>query len=128
MSNYDHTLTLTIAPDLLLIGKTIARALDPDTGGYESFTPVLDGENIVAYTTSTPCTASFYEQAMAMLEAPEMLHYAVTQDYAARWADLTPPTLEECQQFCAGVVLPAEPEPQPEPEPVPQDPPAPPAE
>lgn len=106
MSNYDHTLTLTIAPDLLLVGKTIARALDPDAGGWHSFSPVLDGETIVAYTTSTPCTASFYEQAMAMLEAPEMLHYAVTQDYAARWADLVPPTLEECQQFCAGVVLP----------------------
>lgn len=107
MSNYDHTLTLTIAPDLLLIGKTIARALDPDAGGWHSFSPVLDGENIVAYTTSTPCTASFYEQALAMLDNPAMLHYAVTQDYAARWADLTPPTLEECQAFCAGVVLPA---------------------
>lgn len=104
MSNYDHTLTLTIAPDLLLIGKTIARALDPDTGGYESFTPVLDGENIVAYTTSTPCTASFYEQALAMLDNPAVLHRSCADDYFVRWADFDPPTLEECQQFCAGVV------------------------
>ena len=113
MSNYDHTLTLTIPPDLLLVGKSIARALDPDTGGFESFTPVIEimsigGETITeltGYTTSTPCTAGFYEQALAMLENPAMLHYAVTQDYAARWADLVPPTLEECQAFCAAVVL-----------------------
>lgn len=123
MSNYDHTLTLTIPPDLLLVGKSIARALDPDVGGYESFTPVIEimsigGETITeltGYTTSTPCTAGFYEQALAMLEAPEMLHYAVTADYAARWADLTPPTLEDCLAFCAAVVLPVEPEPTPQP-------------
>ena len=115
MSNYEHRLVLTLPVDMLDIGRSIARALDPDTGGYESWTPVLDGETIVAYTTSTPCTASFYEQAMAMLDNPAMLHYAVTQDYAARWGDLTPPTLEECQQFCAGVVLPVEPEPDPQP-------------
>lgn len=101
MSNYDHTLSLTVPATLLPIAQSISRALDPDVGGSESWQ--IDGDNIF---TSTPCTASFYEQAMAMLSAPEMLHYAVTQDYAARWADLTPPTLEECQAFCAAVVLP----------------------
>ena len=118
MSNYDHTLTLTIPPDLLLVGKSIARALDPDVGGYESFTPVIEimsigGETITeltGYTTSTPCTAGFYEQALYMLANPEVLHRAVSDDYFVRWADLTPPTLEECQAFCAAVVLPVEPE------------------
>ncbi len=106
MSNYDHKLIITIPPDLLLIGKSISRALDNDVGGFDSWTPVLDGETIVAYVADTPCTASFHEQALAMLSAPEMLHYAVTQDCAARWGDLVPPTLEECQAFCAAVVLP----------------------
>ncbi len=115
MSNYDHRLNITIPPDLLLIGKSISRALDNDVGGYDSWTPVLDGETITAYVADTPGTAGFYEQALAMLSAPEMLHYAVTQDYAARWGDLVPPTLEECQAFCAAVVLPVEPEPTPQP-------------
>ena len=40
-----------------------------------------------------------------MLADPAMLHYAVSADYAARWADLTPPTLSECEAFCAGAVV-----------------------
>lgn len=36
---------------------------------------------------------------------PAMLHYAVATDYAARWPDLTPPTLAECEAFCAGASL-----------------------
>ncbi len=113
MSNYDHKLIITISPEVLDIGKRVARSLDPDAGGWHSFTPVTDGETITAYVADTPCTQGFYAQALAMLEAPEMLHYAVTADYAARWADLVPPTLEECEQFCAAVVLPVEPEPTP---------------
>lgn len=36
---------------------------------------------------------------------PPALHAAVSADYTARWPDLTPPTLAECQAFCAGAVL-----------------------
>ena len=84
MSNYDHRLNITIPPDLLLIGKSISRALDNDVGGYDSWTPVLDGETITAYVADTPCTAGFYEQAMAMLDNPAMLHYAVTPEITSR--------------------------------------------
>ena len=108
MSNYDHRLNITIPPELLLIGKSISRALDNDVGGWDSWTPVTDGETIVAYVADTPCTAGFYEQALAMLDNPAMLHYAVTADYAARWADLEPPSLAECVVFCAGVTTDAE--------------------
>ena len=40
-----------------------------------------------------------------MLADPMLLHYTVSADYAARWADLVPPTLEECEIFCGGVVV-----------------------
>lgn len=30
---------------------------------------------------------------------------AAAADYAARWGDLTAPTLAECEAFCAGVTL-----------------------
>ena len=40
-----------------------------------------------------------------MLANPQALHAAVSADYAARWVDMTPPTLAECEDFCAGVVV-----------------------
>ena len=107
MSNYDHRLNITIPPELLLVGKAIARAMDNDVGGYESYNPVTDGETIVAYVADTPCTGDFYEGALYMLANPAALYQRCLDDYAARWADLTPPTLEECQAFCAGVIAPA---------------------
>lgn len=103
MSNYDHMLTLTIPASVYEIGCKIARAMDSDVGGADSWGAF--NFDATEYTTTTPCTADFYTQALAMLSAPEMLHYAVTQDYAARWADLVPPTLAECQAFCNGVVM-----------------------
>jgi hypothetical protein len=56
-------------------------------------------------TTTTACTEDFYGQAQAMLADPALLHGAVVADYAARWADMTPPTLAECESFCAEVTL-----------------------
>lgn len=57
------------------------------------------------YTTTTPCVPAFAAQALAMASNPAMLHYAVTADYATRWPDLIPPTLTECEAFCAGASL-----------------------
>lgn len=104
MSYYTHTLTLTIPASLYDIACAIAQALDPDLGGAQSFGQ--HNPDVETYTTSTPCTAEFHTQAYAMLANPEMLHYAVSADYAARWKDQTPPTLDECTAFCAGVVMP----------------------
>ena len=103
MSNYDHTLSITLPAALLPIAQSISRALDPDVGGSESWSLAEAGDTI---TTSAPCTAEFYEQAQLMLQHPEALHAACLADYAARWADLVPPTLEECESFCAGAVAP----------------------
>ena len=51
----------------------------------------------MSYTTTTPCVPASAAQALAIASNPAMLHYAVTADYAARWPDLTPPTLAECE-------------------------------
>jgi len=103
MSGYDATLSITLPAGLIDIAKSISRALDPDVGGEDSWTPSEDGLTI---STSTPCTSGFAAQAEYMLAHPEALFQAVTADYAARWADLVPPTLAECEQFCAGVIVP----------------------
>jgi hypothetical protein len=97
---YTHTLTLTLPASMLPIAQAISRALDPDVGGYASWTEAGD-----TITTTTPCTEAFAAQAQAMLADPALLHGAVVADYAARWADMTPPTLAECEQFCNEVTL-----------------------
>ena len=100
---YDATLSINLPAELADIAAMIGLALDPDTGGNRSFSLSEDGLTV---STSTPCTSEFAAQAAYMLTHPEALHAAVSADYAARWADLVPPTLEECQQFCAGVIVP----------------------
>ena len=101
MTAYNHTLTLRLPAAMLPIASSISRALDPDVGGDRSFTLSEDGLTI---STSTPCTEEFFLQAQAMLTDPAMLHYAVSQDYATRWPDLTAPTLAECEAFIAAVI------------------------
>ena len=105
MSNYDHTLSITLPAALADIAARIGKALDPDIGGEYSFVTSEDGKTIF---TSTPCTADFYEQAQLMIQHPAALHAACAADYAARWADLVPPTLEDCVAFCAAVIAPVD--------------------
>ena len=108
--SYTERLTITIPAALYDTACAIARALDPDVGGHLSYGPKLD--DATEYTTSTPCTAAFKAQAMQLLALPDALHEVVSADYATRWPDLTPPTLAECEAFCAGAVIAPEPAPE----------------
>lgn len=98
---YDATIAIKLPAELLPIASSISRSLDPDVGGFDSWTLSEDGLTI---STSTPCTTAFAAQAEYMLAHPEALHAACAADYAERWVDLVPPTLSECEQFCAGVI------------------------
>lgn len=105
---YSHRLTITIPAALYEVACAIARSLDPDTGGADSFGGRLQGDPPAvpdAYSTATPCTAQFAQQAQVMAANPSLLHAVVSADYSARWPDLTPPTLADCQAFCAGALL-----------------------
>ena len=98
--SYTHRLRITVPTTLADTAAAIGRAMDPDTGGDKSFTEI-DG----VLVCDTPCTEEFHDQAHAMLSDASLLHAAVSADYAARWADLTPPTLAECEAFVGAVVL-----------------------
>ena len=113
--NYSETLTLTVPASLADVASAIGRVMDPDVGGAESFrhpvtgynedgTPVLD---LTTLTTSTACTPEFKAQALAMLtDTSGALAFGyVSQDYAARWPELTPPTLADCAAFCQAVTV-----------------------
>lgn len=94
---YTHRLRITVPTTLADTAAAIGRAMDPDTGGDKSFIEI-DG----VLVCDTPCTEEFHGQARAMLTDPALLHAVVAADYAARRADLTPPTLADCEAFVAG--------------------------
>lgn len=103
MSNYTETVTITAPAALADIAARIARALDPDVGGAGSFRPAPGGETISA---TTPCTPEFKARVLMLKDSPQMLHAVVAADYVARWPELTPPTLVECEAFCDGMIFP----------------------
>ncbi len=103
MSNFDNMISITLPVALADIAAKIGRAMDNDVGGESSFVTSEDGLTI---STSALCTAEFKAQSDYMLTHPEALFDACAADYAARWGDLVPPTLEECESFCGGVIRP----------------------
>ena len=118
--SYNYTVRIEVPASQAVVAAKIGAALDPDSGGVASW-----NRTIIGYTegempepiygdnifVSTPCRQEFAEQVLLLIANPAMLHAVVAQDYAARWPDEVPPTLAECESFCASVI----PEPAPEP-------------
>lgn len=100
MSLYTARFNLTVPATQALVAAMIGKAFDPDSGGEYSFSSTADG----VISTSTPCDAEFKATADYLMTDPVALHYAITQKYSERWADLTPPTLEECTAFIAAII------------------------
>jgi hypothetical protein len=97
--SYSTTFTVIVPANLYGVACAISKALDFDTGGADSFGP--EREDATEYTTyATPCTEEFMQQAIYMINNPEVLHKVVTVDYATRWINLEVPTLSDCKLFC----------------------------
>lgn len=111
MTIYDAHITITVPASLASVAAMVGRAMDPDTGGSESFArdvvDYVEGEPVYAdtITCSTVCRSAFKDRARVMLADPSVLYYACAQDYAQRWPTLTPPTLEQCAAFVAAATL-----------------------
>ena len=112
MKIYNHTITIKLPFSLADIAVKVGKALDDDVGGEHNFhRDILSfaGETTIyadTISTSVMCTADFKIQSDYMMEHPEALFAACQADYATRWPELTPPTLAECERFCAGIILP----------------------
>ena len=102
--SYSSCFTLTVSADVELTAAKVGKAFDPDTGGEYSFCTNPDG----TLSTSTPCDAEFKATADYLMTDASALHQAITQKYSERWADLTPPTLDECAAFIAAIITPLE--------------------
>lgn len=106
--SYSSKLRIEIPASIYEISCNIARSLDPDTGGSESFGAKEQGDPLGVpelYSTETPCTPEFAGQALFMSKNPELLHSVVSTDYASRWNDLMSPTLDDCRLFCELAVI-----------------------
>lgn len=105
-------LSITLPHTFAALAAMVGRALDPDTGGDKSFVrDVLryEGEEVIYADTITaagPCTEAFHAQVQAMMADASLLHAVVAADYAARWAELVPPTLAECESFVNAIIQP----------------------
>jgi hypothetical protein len=97
---YSARFNLTLSDTVKEIAAKVGRAFDPDSGGSESFHDNGDG----TISTSTPCTEKFKEDGEYLMTNPDALFMAMQAAYAERWADLTPPTLQECQAFIAAII------------------------
>lgn len=100
MTIYTETLTITVPTELSDIASRIARALDPDVGGADSFQLDPGNETI---SVTTPCTPEYRALMLNLQSDPAALHALVVADYTARWPELTPPTLAECEAFCSAI-------------------------
>jgi len=120
MSNYTNTVRIVLdatVTNIEPIAANIARAFDPDLGGDKSFNAdteyqsLPDMEGVVTtitadvLTTATVCTSEFAEQAKYLLNRADNLYSTIQNDYAVRWAELTPPTQEECEVFINSILV-----------------------
>jgi hypothetical protein len=101
--SYTRTLTLTLPADLLAIAQMVSRALDPDTGGADSWHS-SGTEKASTISMTTLCTEPFYQAAQAMMLDSSLLYNACVSDYAARWQHMTAPTAAQCDSFVAGII------------------------
>lgn len=104
------TLKLLYSPEVFRIAADVGGAFDPDSGGDRSFAMDIVGWNVDmpiygdTFSTDTPCTPEFKQQGDYLMTNPDALFMAMQGAYAERWADLTPPTLAECQAFIAAII------------------------
>jgi hypothetical protein len=97
---YSARFNLTLSDTVKDIAAKVGKGFDPDSAGEYSFHDNGDG----TISTSTPCTPEFKAQGDYLMTNPDALFMTMQAAYAERWADLTPPTLAECQAFIAAII------------------------
>jgi hypothetical protein len=97
---YSHRLTICTPVSLISRANSIARSMDPDVGGANSFSSVQATKAGGTYSIcDTWVRENFYLQAPQLLSNPSLLHQIVVADYTSRWPDLIAPSLEDCTSF-----------------------------
>lgn len=98
---WTHRAVIAVPLDLVPVAASIARAMDPDTGGAESFATLRAGDPPTHAVCDAPLTWGTAQAWPVLMSSPEALHAACSDAYATRWPDLQAPSLEVCGAFLA---------------------------
>ena len=99
--SYNRNVIIIIPEALKQVGNTIAKALDPDSGGDKTFSrQYTDGVNTF-YAVSIPCVDSFAQTVAAVISGALSLSVLVADAYASRFPGDTAPEEADCAYFLA---------------------------
>lgn len=95
-------LKMRIPASVLEAAKLAAQAFDPDVGGYDSWQLTDDqGRHLFICDVSQ----EYFEAFPVIKFYPEYLLDAITRDFAERFPDTQPPSLEALTAFCEQVEI-----------------------
>ena len=95
-------LKMRIPASVLEAAKLAAKAFDPDIGGYDSWQPTdAEGRHLFICEVSQ----QYFEAFPVLKFYPEHLLTAIERDFAARFPDVQPPSLEVLAAFCNSVEI-----------------------
>ena len=95
-------LKMRIPASVLDAAKLAAQAFDPDVGGYDSWQPTDDqGRHLFVCEVSQ----QYFEAFPVLKFYPEHLLAAIERDFAERFPDTQPPSLEALTAFCEVVEI-----------------------
>jgi hypothetical protein len=102
--------TLAVPQSLAAIANALGVALEPDPGidpvTYDAFSTKCEDINGVQYVAYGTEVVDWLGDAVIDWKTnPAALHAAISNEYAARWPALTPPSLAECEAFCSQVLM-----------------------
>lgn len=94
---------LTVPADVLHTAKLSSQAMDPDVGGFAAFEAPDEVTGLYSYTVDV---SDEYLAAFEVFKGyPAMLQQTIALDFEHRFPDTEPPTLAECEAFCAALVI-----------------------
>jgi len=104
---YESTLTIAVPMSLMPVAAPIAQAFDPLSGGAHSFDILraTDSNGNTWALCHSPATTETAAGLPFLQANPNYLYGSVMLDFADRWPDEMPPTVEECTAFCEGIKL-----------------------
>ena len=104
---YESSLCIAVPMALMPVAAPIAQAFDPLSGGAHSFDILraTDVEGNIWALCHSPATAETAAGLPYLQANPNYLYGSVMLDFADRWSDESPPTVEECAAFCEGIEL-----------------------
>lgn len=105
MSEWTHRAVIVVPIEHITLANAVAKAFDPDTGGALSFNILRCGSPATHAVCDTPLIEATANVFVNLQGNPALLHQMCVADYADRWPELNPPSLNECEQFLSAVQM-----------------------